>query len=816
MNGLIEDFRYGWRVLWKRPVFTVIAALTLALGVGANTAVFSLVNAFLLRRLAVHNPEELLFVRDRQPDNSSGPGFDLKTFDELRNHNRSFSGLVAFDDSNISAVLDSTAEYDRVDFVTGNFYAVLGVQALKGRLLTEDDDLPFSQPVAVISYTYWQTRFAGDPNVLGKVVRFNNTDCTIVGISAPNFRGVDAVGNAAAFTLPMALQPYLSLKDHTTFELFGRLRSGVSANQARADLDSIFHSALQYQAGKIADPAQKRELLTRRIELVPASRGNLDDKSLPGELRLLQIIVGLVLLIACANVANLLLATGSSRRQEIALRLAVGASRRRIIRQLLTENLLLGMLGGACGFFLGMQVVRLLLLVVGQPSDPALVGVNIDTSTLAFTASVSLIAVLVFGLIPAASTSDVALTPGLKNYEPALAVAGRTSRTTGTLLISQVSISVVLLVLAGLLVRTLRNLEEVKLGFQSKGLVLFWLFPTLGGYSDTQEVSLSNDVVTSLSTLPGIRSATLTRYSILRNGRAKGLTVSSAGTLPYPDATYILGSVGPNFFRTLEIPFLLGRDFTFRDSSTAPEVAIVNESFAKKYLAGASAIGTTIHLPGERIGRTIIGIVGNMKFGLRDYAPGDAVYIPYSQGPGDMRGQMLITVSTTAGVEAALPEIREQMRKTAKDLPMVGLTTEDEEIQSRTVEEHSLAQLLGSFGLLALSLTLVGLYATVSLAIARRTKEIAIRMALGAEPARVLALLLWQNLKSVFMGLIVGVPVSIAASRVLGSLLFHISPSDPVTYVAITGVLLGTAVLAAYIPARRGSKIAPAVALKYE
>jgi predicted permease len=816
MKTLTEDFRYGWRMLWKNPVFTVMAALTLALGIGANTAVFSLVNAFLLGRLAVPNPDALVFVRDREPDNSSGPGFDLKTFRELRDQNHSFSGLVALDDSNISAFLDSTAEYDRVDFVTGNYYSVLGVQALRGRLLTEEDDRPGAQPVSIISYAYWQTRLGGQPAVLGKVVRFNNIDCTIVGITPPNFRGVNAVGNAAVFTIPMAFQPYLSLKDHNTFEVFGRLGKEGSVRQARSDLNAIFHAALQYQAGSIADPAKKRELLMRRIELVSASRGDMDDEALPGELHILQAIVGLVLVIACANVANLLLATGTSRRKEIALRLAVGATRGRIMRQLLTENLLLGTLGGVFGFLLGMQAVPFLLLILGQASGPALLGAALDTGTLAFTAGVSVTAVLVFGLIPAVRTSDVTLTPALKNDGVTVSGAEHNSRTSGMLVISQVSVSVVVLVLAGLLVRTLRNLEEVNLGFESNGLMLFWLFPTLAGYSDSAEVRLSNDIVTSLGALPGVRSTTLTRYSILRNGREKGLMVSGAGIAPHPDSTYVLGAIGPNFFRTLQIPFVLGRDFTFRDGLRTPQVAIVNEALARKYFTGTSAIGTSIHLPGEHRERTIIGIVGNMKFGLRDYAPADAVYIPFAQAPSDMRGQMLIAVSTRGGVNAVLPAIREQMRRTAKDLPMVDVTTEDEQIKSRTGEERALAQLLGGFGLVALSLTLVGLYGTVSVRIARMTREIAIRIALGAQPARVLSLVLWQSLRSVFMGLILGVPVAIVASTVLRSFLFQVHASDPVTYIAITVVLLGTALLAAYMPARRSSQIAPAIALKYE
>ena len=814
MNSLREDFRYGWRILWKRPVFTLIAALTLALGVGANTAVFSLVNEFLLRRLAVPNPEELMFVLDREPDNSPGPDFDLKTFEELRDHNHSFSGLVAFDDSNISAVVDSTAEYDRVDFVTGNYYSVLGVHPLKGRLLTEDDDRSDSQAAAVISHAYWQRRFGSDPNALGKVVRFKNIACTIVGITAPAFRGVNGVGNAPAFTLPMKLQPHLSLKDHTTFEVFGRLRKGISVKEAGSDLDVLFYAAQQYAAGSITDPAQKRELLMRHLELASASRGDMDNQNLPGELRILQGIVGLVLLIACANVGNLLLGSGTSRRKEIALRMALGASRSRVMRQLLTENLLLGTLGGMLGFFLGLQAVRLLLLVLRMPSDQALMGGGLDTSMLAFTAAVSVTAVLVFGLIPAARTSDVALTPALKDGGPSLSGAVRDSRMTGMLLISQVSVSVVVLVLTGLLLRTLHNLERVDLGFKSNGLVLFWLFPTLAGYSDSQEVRVSNDVLTELTTLPGVRSATLTRYSILRNGRQKGVVVS--GMTPRPDATYVLGAVGPGFFRTLQIPFLLGRDFSFRDAPSTPQVAIVNEAFARKYFGSTSGIGAAIHLLGESTERTVIGIVGNMKFGLRDYAPADAVYVPFAQAPGDMRGQMLITVSIHGNVDAVLSIVRDQMRRIAKDLPMVGVTTEAEEIESRTGEERSLAQLLGGFGLLALLLTLVGLYGTVSFGVARRTKEIAIRIALGARPAQVLWLVLHQSVKPVLVGLLLGVPLALAVSGILRSLLFEVRASDPVTYIVISAVLLGTALIAAYVPARRGSNISAAIALKYE
>jgi hypothetical protein len=328
----------------------------------------------------------------------------------------------------------------------------------------------------------------------------------------------------------------------------------------------------------------------------------------------------------------------------------------------MTENLLLGMLGGTVGFFLGLQAVRLLLLVLRTAPDLAVMSTGVDTSTLAFTAGISVMTVFVFGLLPAVRTSDVALSPALKDGDATISGAVRDSRTTGILLISQVSASIVVLVLTGLLVRTLRNLERVDLGFQSNGLVSFWLFPTLAGYSDSQEVQLSNDVVTSLSTLPGVRSATLTRYSILRNGREKGLVVSGGATTPYPDATYVLAAIGPGFFRTLWIPFLLGRDFTFRDAPSTPRVAIVNEAFARKYFATTSGVGAAIHLPGENVERTIIGVVANMKFGFRDDPAADAVYIPFAQAPSSMRGQMLITVSIKGNVEAVLSTIREQMQ----------------------------------------------------------------------------------------------------------------------------------------------------------
>ena len=816
MKSLTEDVRYGWRILWKRPIFTLIAAITLALGIGANTAVFSLLNAFLLRRLEVRDPEELVFIRDREADNASGPGFDLKTYEELRDRNRTFSGLVAQDDSNIGAIVDSTAEFDRVDFVTGNYYSLLGVQAFKGRLLTEADDRIGGPPVTVISYAFWQERFGGDPNALGKTVQFKNIACAIIGITAPNFRGVDAIGGGTSFTLPMTLQPYLSLKDHTTFNLFGRLREGASVEQGRSDLEVVFHAAQQYAAGTVTDPAQKRELLMRHVELASASRGDMGFENLPRELRILQGIAGLVLLIACANVANLLLASGTSRRKEIALRIALGASRGRVIRQLLTENLLLGALGGAMGFFLGLQAVRLLLLVLRMSSDETLMNAGLDRSTMVFTALVSVTAVLFFGLIPAMRTSDITLSPELKDGGATFSGVMRDSRTTGVLLTAQVSVSLVVLVLTGLLVRTLGNLQRVNLGFQSNGLVLFWLFPTLAGYSDSQEFQLSNDVPASLSTLPGVRSATMTRYSILRNGREKGLVTSGGDTTTHPDASYVLSAVGPDFFRTLQIPFILGRDFTFRDAPATQQVAIVNQAFAAKYFSGASGIGASIRLPDENIERTIIGMVGNMKFGLRDYAQADAVYIPYAQAPGDMRGQMLVALSIKGNVDAVLPSVREEMRKTAKDLPIVGVTTEDEEIQSRTGEERSLAQLLGSFGLLAITLTLVGLYGAVSFAVVRRTREIAIRVALGALPGRVLWLLLCQSTKSVLVGLILGVPLAVTASGILRSLLFEVRAFDPVTYVVISVVLLGTALFAAYVPAQRSSNISPAVALKYE
>jgi predicted permease len=809
LDTVFQDLRYALRQLRRNPGFTAVAVLTLALGIGANSAMFSFVNAFLLSSLPVKDPDELVHIRNRPHG-----GFEQKIFEALRDRNHSFSGLIAWDDGNIAMTVDGETTVVPLDFVSASSYSLLGIQAARGRVLAPEDDEPGSPAVAVISYAYWETRFGLDPAIIGKTVRFRDVSCTIIGVAPPWFHGLRIGAAALPVTLPAKWHQHLTLKDNTTFDLFGRLKRGVDQKHAQADLDLVYHQILQAEAGEASDPEKKKELLESRIVMQPAREGaQAFDRRFVLELRLLEAVVGLVLLIACVNLANLLLARGTARRREIGVRLALGAPRIRIVRQLLTENIFLALCGGVAGLLLSTYLVRLLFFVLRGKSDAAASGIAMDGAVFAFTALLSVVTGLVFGLAPALRASRSPLANSLRGNQ--LTAEGKPLRASRILVTPQIALSLVILILAGLLLRSLQRLQEVDLGFDHDHLLTFWLMPTLSGYEDDRELRLYDDVLSGINRLPGVRVASMSRFSLLRRGRAHGMTVDGVN---HPQTSFVYDIVGPRFFETLRIPLLLGRDFTVQDIGTSLPVAIINESAAQKYFAGQNPIGRRISMASEEPGieRTIIGVARNMKFSSRDDSPIDAVYVPFAQAPANGRGQAMINVSTAVPPETLIPMLRGQVRTIAKDLPEVTVLKEDELINRENVQEQSLTRLLGGFGILALGLALLGLYGTVSYSVSQRIRELAIRMALGAHPTGLLWMVVRESLRYVLAGVAAGAALAWLASRSLDSFLFGVAGFDPITYGVLMAVLVVAAIGAAYVPARRATKVDPMIALRCE
>jgi predicted permease len=808
LESVLQDFRYAVRQLRQSPGFTTVAVCTLALGIGANSAMFSLVNAFLLRSLPVTNPSELVIVRN------SAHGFDQRVFEQLRNRNHTLAGLIAWDQGKITVTIDGATTVARIDFVSDSFYPLLGVQAAYGRLLTPEDDVPGKAPVAVISYAYWKGHFGQETSILGKAIQLKDTTFTIVGVAPPWFRGFRTGGPGSHVTVPAQWHEHLALKDNTTFDLFGRLAPTVDLKQAQADLNLIYHQELQAEAGQVSDPERRKALLERSITVMPRPRGALEfEEGFALQLRLLEAVAGLVLLIACMNLANLLLARGNARKSEIGIRLALGGGRGRIVRQLLTENLLLALCGGALGLILSMQLVRLLLHVLQGSIDAALLGVEIDRAVLAFTAGLSIVTGIFFGLVPAWRASGNQPANALRGCE--LSPAGRPPRASRMLVAPQIAISLVVLILAGLLLRSLQRLQEVDLGFEHEHLLTFWVMPTLSGYEDQRELDLYDNVLAGLNQLPGVRSASLCRWSLLHRGESRGLWTDGQHR---PETTFVRNTVAPRFFETIRVPLLLGRDFSARDNQRSLPVAIINESMAHKYFAGENALGRSIRMEREnpRAERTIVGVVKDMRFSFRDDMPAEAVYLPYAQSPAEFRGQAMIKVSTLIEPDAMGKAIGEQVHATAKDLPPVAIMKEDDLLDNEKSDERSLSSLLAGFGGLALGLALLGLYGTVSYSVSRRIREIAIRMALGAQRQGLLWMIVRESLRLVLAGAVVGALLAAVASRALESFLFETRGFDPPTYLALTTGLLVVATLAAYVPARRVVKVDPIVALRHE
>lgn len=852
MNSLWQEVRFSFRMFVKNPVFTFVIVVTLALGIGANTAIFSLVDAVLLKKLPVREPEQLVLFKSladpefsfggyngsTHPDPASGltaaTSFPYQTYVRLRDERAVMSEVFAFAGFGVNVNVDGEADVARAQVVSGNYYNALGVQPALGRTITPGDDQVSATPVAVISDRYWQRRFNRNPEVVGKQIKLNNVAFTVVGVAPPQFTGTGQVGSSPDISVPLALEPQFS-KDRSRMKgagqwwlrLMGRLQPGVTLEQARANLESAFQaSVIEHRNARVQAPGQAPLPVLEpkdmpRLGVDSGSQGEMDSRRrLAPQLYILLGVVALVLLIACANVANLLLVNASSRQREIAVRLALGASRWRLVRMLITESVLLSLIGGSLGLILASWIKDALLVWASGGRGMLALNPRLDLRVLGFTIGLSLLTAILFGLVPAWRSSRIDLTPALKETAKSFGGLSR-SLLSKSLVVVQVAMSLLLLIGAGLFLRTLHNLQTVPTGFNSENLLVFNVEPNLVGYKGAALAVLYNQMFERLENVPGVSGVTFSRNGLLSgsiSGRDVYLPV--AGNSANASSRHLgelrLHHVRENFFATMEIPLLSGRSLTSHDDERSPKVVVINESLAKLVSPGESPLGKRFGFEPDKSNEVeVVGVVGDAKYGnLRDESP-PTLYLPWLQELRSVGGAAF-AIRTTGDPIAQAGAVRNAVREVDPDLPLFGLTTQAELAKESVTTERLFARLLSLFGLLAMVLAAVGLYGVMAYSVTQRTKEIGIRMALGAQRHNVLKLVLSQGIILTLIGIVVGAGGAFWLTRLMKSMLFGVSATDPATFIAIALLLSVVTLLATYIPARRATKVNPLVALRYE
>ncbi|MBA3256406.1 MAG: ABC transporter permease [Pyrinomonadaceae bacterium] len=837
MDSLLNDLRYGLRGLLRRPAFTIVALVILALGIGANTAIYTLINAVVLKPLPVSKPEELVLFNDspsegtRVSDGDISSGrwdhFSYSAYRYFREHDRSFQELSAFRsaESRISVrrtdVQSGEAERASGHLVSGNYFAVLGINALQGRVLTNDDDSPAAPPAAVISNGYWKQKLSGDAQIVGKNILLNGTAFTIVGVMPPEFFGT-RVRRSPDFWLPLAFQPQIELRksfldDKNVYwlNLIGRLKPGVRIEEAQAGVNTGLHQFLTQQAGSQLSDDNRRAIQNTYVQLAPGGRGLSGLRRFYSQaLRMLMVIVLLVMLIACANVGNLLLLRAAARQAEISLRQALGASRARLVRQLLTESLLLAAIGGVAGILLAQWGVSVL---VARVAATAPLDVKPDFSILLFTTGISLVSGVLFGIAPAIRATRTDLTSALKEK----ASHGRKSRFNlgSALVVSQVAVSLILLVGAGLFARSLIKLQQEDLGFNRDNVLLASVDTRLSGYKPNELSPLYRQLYDRLSALPNVSSVTLATYSPM-SGTNRNSTITVRGYTPAQGEDVAVSDllVGPSFAETLGVPLLLGREIGLQDTPASTKVAVVNQSFAKAFFQDQNPIGRrmTFEEDSDKDDFEIVGVIGDAKFDSAKEKADRSVYRPIFQVQDQGAYSNVLALRTTGDPLNLSAPVRAAITQVSDRLPILNLTSLRIQTDESLKQEKLIAQLVSFFGLLGLGLSCVGLYGIMAHAVVRRTNEIGIRMALGADRGHIIWMVLKESLLLVAVGVVIGVPAAWGAAHLISNQLFGLNPSDPVTLLTAVILLSLVAALAGYLPARKASRVNPLAALRYE
>jgi len=839
------DFKYALRTLRRSPGYMAVAAMTLALGIGANTAIFSLLDQILLRLLPVKNPQQLVLLTMRghhYGSNWGGNAISHPMFRDFQAHNDVFSGMFCRFRDPVSLTFAGQSERVNAELVSGTYFSVLGVNTILGRAFTpEDDRVPLGHPLAMLTYDYWKRRFGGDPGIVGKNLIVNGHNVTVLGVVQPGFDGVE-LGYSTKVFIPIMMQDWIVVGNRKMLtdrrmrwvNAFGRLKPGVSITQAKASLEPFMHSMLEMEVKEAAfshaSAYDREQFLKSWMDVLPGSQGrSYTRRELSTPLWVLMATTGVVLLIACANLANLLLARATGRQKEIAVRLAVGASRGRIISQLLTETLSLAGLGGIAGLAIAFWADKALLRIY-LPADSTDLKISTlpDFRILVFTLGVTVLTGIVFGLVPAFQTTRPDVGRVLKD-EAGAVVGGGHAGLRKTLVVAQVALSLLLLIGAGLFLRSLKNLSNLGPGFPAERLVGFNIDPSLGGYIPERSKIYYQQLTNALSSVPGVESVGLASMRILENDEWDSSMTVEGYTPAKPEdrAEPYMNQISPGYFATLGVPIVAGRDFRMtddheikkgpEDDDWTPTTVMINEKFAKKFFPGRNPLG--LHLgfgsdPGTRMDMEIIGIVKDIKYtNLRDEVPEQA-YVPYMGS--HFLGSMTVYIRTAVDPNLLMPAVRQKVRELDANLPIYGLRTTETQINNSLVTERMIASLSTVFGFLATMLAVIGLYGVMSYTVAQRTREIGIRMALGAEQGKVVWMVMREVLRLIGIGVVAGIPAALALTRVVESQLFGLTGHDPRTLGISTVALTVVACAAGYIPALRASRLDPMKALRYE
>ncbi|MEO7144675.1 MAG: ABC transporter permease [Bryobacteraceae bacterium] len=836
MRDLFSDLRYALRGLRKAPVFTLVAVLSLALGIGANAAIFTLLDQVMLRVLPVKDPGQLALLSMRGAHYGSNTGqnaLSYPMYTDIRDRNRVFSGMLCRYALPLSVNFHGRTERTPGELVSGNYFDVLGVTAALGRVLTPEDDRgEGGHPIAVLSYDYWVSRFAADPHVVGERILVNDFPVTVVGVSQRGFDGVE-VGNSPGIRIPVTMKKQMTSgmwaetynlqnRRGTWVNVFGRLRPGVSLVQAKASLQPLAHSILEMEVTEAAfsraSPYVRQQFLKGSMDVLPAARGRsgLREKfSTP--LWVLMTMVGVVLLIACANLANLMIARAANRQKEMALRLALGAGRMRIARQLIVESLTLAALGGAAGLLVAAWTDHLLLRFLPTGDAPSPLTFSPDARVIVFTLAISAFTGVLFGFAPALQSSRAELALTLK--EQAGAVIGGAAQLRKGLVMAQVFLSLLLLIGAGLFVRSLQNLRTLDPGFRTSNLIAFSVDPTVNGYSKDRTMLFYRDLRERLAAIPGVETAALGLVRVLDNNEwDNSIAVEGYAPKPGEGMSPFFNAVSPGYFYALGIQMIAGREFLASDEARKDKVGVVNEKFAKRYFGGAErAVGRHFGFggdPGTKTDIEIVGVIRDAKYQDLRETDREQDFVPYAQM--DHAFGMTVYIRTRLAPEQLFGAVKQMVRGMDPNLPLYAMRTLDDQLNRSLLTERMVAFLAAAFGLLATFLAAVGLYGVMAYNVARRTREIGIRMALGAAASDVTWMVMREVLWLVGVGVALALPAALVLTRLVKSQLFGVTPNDPLSLIAATLGIVLVGALAGWIPAMRAMRIDPNRALRYE
>jgi predicted permease len=837
---IVQDVSYGVRQLRNSPGFALIAILSLTLGIGANTAIFTLLNAILLRPLPIQNPGELLLFGNGGAHGStfSVPDGNTKLFSrsflrDFRQKNTSFSGVAAVDSSQFAtkaSIAGAAYQTIHVDLVSGSYFSVLGVPPFLGRTIEESDDSSDGAgPVVVASYNWFQRHFGGDPSALGKVIRIQSHDYTLVGVARPGFQGV-TVGQSTDLWIPLSMEKgfarpgWQALGDNffQSLNLIGRLKPSVTAARANAETNLLFKHIVRSYLGP--QPSQKHldDVAHASVQLTPGGRGICPLRfafSLP--LKILMAIVALVLLIACANIANMLLTRGVARTRELAMRMALGASRRRIAFQLLTESALLAVLGASTGVALAWKASAILLGMATPGPDPVSLNLTPDLRMLAFTLGVTVLTALLFGTLPTFRSTRLELTPALKDGRGTSSVSAR-GIMARSLIIGQVALSVLLMVVAGLFVRSLIHLYDVDTGFDPHNVLIFTLDSSTAnlpkGPDEIRSVQLQEQIEQRVQAIPGVQSESFAFVAFHEGGWSDNVLFRGVPRTPANGEEVNFNITSNGFFSAMGIPLTEGRTFNSEDRQNSPKVAVINETMAHHFFSNGSpigqhfGIGETPDHPGEI---EVIGVVKDSKYYTLDEGNLMAAYFPCTQNPG-FYGNFVVRYAPGANRQEIVSGVRHSIAEINSNILVNSVSTLQEQVDRSIAQQSLIAQLSTFFGILAVFLACIGIYGVLSYSVARRTSELGIRLALGAQSRALLWLVMRECILLLTVGFAIGIPVALSSTHVLKSLLYQLSPLDPTAIVMAIAAVACITVAAGWLPARRASKVNPMQALRTE